>query len=152
MKRIIALAVGVLGLFGAAIGISTAAPGPNGDNNHGLCTAYYNGQKNGHGDREDPDHQPPPFQSLEDQARDYTDSDGDDNDGNEGADEGSTTPDPTDDENTDLTAAENIANFCGDQVSGNTAHGRYTCDYDTDDNPANGNQPSCEVNPAPNED
>jgi hypothetical protein len=36
----------MMGLFGAAS--ATADPGPNGSNEKGLCTAYFNGQKKGH--------------------------------------------------------------------------------------------------------
>ena len=38
-----------------------AEPGPNGNNHHGLCTAYFNGQKKGH----DKHGSPPPFAALE---------------------------------------------------------------------------------------
>jgi hypothetical protein len=38
-----------------------AQPGPNGKNNHGLCTAYFNGQKKGHTKHGSP----PPFAALE---------------------------------------------------------------------------------------
>jgi len=37
-------------------------PGPNGNNDHGLCTAYFNGQKNGHQQGSSPG----PFGALED--------------------------------------------------------------------------------------
>ena len=121
MKRIIAVAIGVLAMFATAIGISTAAPGPNGNNDHGLCTAYFNGQKNGHGPGEDQTNQPPPFQGLEDHAREYTDNDGDDNDSDGETDE--------EGENTALTDAENIFNYCNDGglIGGNPEHGRFTC-------------------------
>lgn len=36
----------MMGLFGVAA--ATADPGPNGTNDKGLCTAYFNGQKKGH--------------------------------------------------------------------------------------------------------
>ena len=135
-KLIVVIAAVLLAGFGAGLG--QADPGPNDNNNHGLCTAYINGQKNGH----DKNGQPGPFQALEDAAREHTDSDGVDNDGDGQVDE--------DNENQDLSAAENIANYCDGQVSGNTDHGRYTCTVDSNDD-IEGNQPECEVNPAPNE-
>lgn len=36
----------MMGLFG--VSQATAEPGPNGNNDKGLCTAYFNGQKKGH--------------------------------------------------------------------------------------------------------
>jgi len=53
-------------LAGGYVGVAQAAkpedagPGPNGNNNHGLCTAYFNGQKNGHDNGS-----PRPFAALE---------------------------------------------------------------------------------------
>jgi hypothetical protein len=41
-------------------GVVLADPGPNGRNNYGLCTAYFNGSSN--------KHQAPPFQALEEAA------------------------------------------------------------------------------------
>jgi hypothetical protein len=43
-KRLLALAV--ILILGVA-GFATADPGPNGSNNHGLCTALFNGSENG---------------------------------------------------------------------------------------------------------
>ena len=136
-KKLIIGVAAVLALLGG-VNLANAEPGPNDSNNHGLCTAYFNGQKNGH----DKNGQPGPFQALEDAAREHTNSDGVDNDGDGQIDE--------DGEDQDLSAAENIANYCDGQVSGNTDHGRYSCTVDSDPN-TEGNQPSCEVNPAPNE-
>ena len=122
MKKVIAIAIGVLGLLAGAIGISNAEPGPNGLNDHGLCTAYFNGQKVGHNGAgpEDPD-DPPPFQGLEDASREYTDNDGEDNDNDGQTDE--------DGENTSLSSAENVFNYCNDfgLIGGNPEHGRFTC-------------------------
>ena len=137
MKRLL-LAVFTALLIVAGAGIVEAQPGPNENNEHGLCTAYFNGQKKGH----DKNEQPGPFQGLEDASRAYTDSDGVDNDGDGEVDE--------DNENADLSAAENIANKCDGLVGGNAAHGRYTCTVDSDPD-TEGNQPSCEENPDPNE-
>ncbi len=62
MKRALAA------LFGAALLISgfgvvnaNAAPGPNGNNNKGLCTAYFNGSDTGRANKRGA----PPFQGLE---------------------------------------------------------------------------------------
>lgn len=52
----------MMGLFGAAS--ATADPGPNGKNDKGLCTAYFNGQKKGH----DKHGSPGPFAVLEEAA------------------------------------------------------------------------------------
>lgn len=123
MKKVIAVAIGVLGLLAAAIGVSNAEPGPNGNNDLGLCTAYFNGQKVGHGQEEDQTNQPPPFQGLEDAAEEHTDNDGSDNDND--------TPPLADEdgENEELTDAENIYNYCTDlsSIGGNPEHGRFTC-------------------------
>ena len=130
-----AFVIGVLMLGG--LSIAQADPGPNGNNDHGLCTAYFNGQKEGH----DKNGQPGPFQALEDTSREYTDSDGVDNDGDGEVDE--------EEENQDLSAAENVFNFCDSTtaIGGNPDHGRYTC---SDSDPAEpGNQPECEENEKP---
>lgn len=146
MKRIIAIAIGVLGLLAGIVGISTADPGPNGNNDHGLCTAYFNGQKNGHGEGEDQSNQPPPFQGLEDAGRDYTDNDGVDNDNDGDTDE--------EGENTLLTDAENIFNYCDDEstIGGQSIHGRFAC-ADGDGIDADGSDsdsdPECNENPEP---
>ena len=135
MKKIVVTAI--LTLMLATVGGMTGAkaePGPNGNNDHGLCTAYFNGQKNGH----DKNGQPGPFQALEDAGRAYTDSDGVDNDQDGEIDE--------ENENQDLSAAENVFNFCHNtsSIGGNPSHGRYTCVADG----AN-SDPECTDNPAP---
>lgn len=69
MKKLLAAAsLGLLLAGGTVVG-ATAAPGPNGHNDHGLCTAYFNGQKTGH----DKHGSPGPFAALE-QAADDSDS------------------------------------------------------------------------------
>jgi hypothetical protein len=122
-----------------------AEPGPNGNNDHGLCTAYFNGQKNGHGEGEDQTNQPPPFQGLEDASREYTDNDGDDNDRDGDTDEPG--------ENSSLTDAENIFNFCNDGglIGGNPEHGRFTCTDPGATGPSTDPQsdPECESNEGP---
>lgn len=71
MKKVLV----ALAAFGLILGgASTASagheekdgPGPNGHNNHGLCTAYFNGQKNGHEEGNGPG----PFGALEDESED----------------------------------------------------------------------------------
>jgi hypothetical protein len=120
LKKLLVALVATLAALGFA-NFAQAEPGPNGSNDHGLCTAYFNGQKNGHGQKENQDHQPPPFQGLEDAGREYTDNDGVDNDNDGSTDE--------DGENTALTDAENIFNYCDDNsvIGGNPSHGRFTC-------------------------
>jgi hypothetical protein len=49
----------MMGLFGAANAI--ADPGPNGNNDGGLCTAYFKGSERG----QEQKRQAPPFQGLE---------------------------------------------------------------------------------------
>jgi hypothetical protein len=142
-RKLLALSVMILMAFGGTAAVGAAdheGPGPNGSNDHGLCTAYFNGQKNGHDKQKDGDGEyPGPFAGLEDHARDYTDSDNVDNDGDGEVDE--------ENENADLSAAENIFNFCDDTstIGGNPAHGRFTC---SDDPETNGND-ECTDNDAP---
>lgn len=69
MKKVIALLAGVLGMLGATVGISVADPGPNGNNNHGLCTAYFNGSEQGRSNKR----QAGPFAALEAAADDDDD-------------------------------------------------------------------------------
>ena len=72
MKRMLALICGVTLLLAAGAGTASAGhegdrgPGPNGHNEKGLCTAYFNGQKNGHQEGEGPG----PFGVLEDESTD----------------------------------------------------------------------------------
>ena len=114
----------ILGAFttgaSAAKDDNNGKAGPNGNNDRGLCTAYFNGQKNGHGDGEDGD-RPAPFEALEAAGYEYTNSDDEDNDRDGDVDEG--------DEGENLTEAENVFNFCNDTsiIGGNPEHGRFTC-------------------------
>lgn len=105
-------------------------------NTHGLCTAYFNGQKKGH----DKNGQPGPFAGLEAASRVYTEEDGVDNDQDGEVDE--------EGENQDLSAAENIFNYCSDhtEIGGNPTHGRFTCVEDGADS-----DPECTDNPDPSE-
>jgi hypothetical protein len=135
-KRILAVALAASIFTGAGLSIAAAAPGPNGKNDHGICTAYFNGQKKGHGG--DDDRQPPPFQALEDTSREYTDNDGADNDRDGEVDE--------EGENESLSDAENIFNFCNDTtvIGGNPEHGRFTCS-----DPGASSDPECTDNEEP---
>jgi hypothetical protein len=136
-KTMLSLFAGVALMLGG-LSFAHADPGPNGTNDHGLCTAYFNGQKNGH----DRNGQPGPFQALEDASRAYTDHDGVDNDGDGQVDE--------DGEDQDLSAAENVFNYCDNTtaIGGSPDHGRFDCIADSD--PANpGDQTSCEDNEGP---
>jgi hypothetical protein len=113
----------MMGLFGAAS--ATADPGPNGNNDKGLCTAYFNGQKKGH----DKNGSPGPFAALEEAAGA---EDGDDRDA----------------------VASAVYEFCmtaagkdgdGVDIGGNPDdNGRWTCtetddEYSCTDNPDKGN-------------
>jgi hypothetical protein len=135
-KALLAVVIGVLTLGG--LSFAQADPGPNGQNDHGLCTAYFNGQKNGH----DKNGQPGPFVALEEAGRAYTNSDGVDNDGDGEVDE--------ENEDADLSAAENVFNYCDNTttIGGNPDHGRFTCIADSDPG-TDGDQPQCEENEDP---
>ena len=126
MKKLLATLVATAGLFTAAAGVATAAPGEGqGNSDHGLCTAYFNGQKVGHdgGEGESGDY-PKPFEGLEDRSEDFTDSDENDNDYDGSTDAADTTP-----ESEELTDAENIFNYCNDGglIGGSPEHGRFSC-------------------------
>jgi len=64
VKKILATlgaALMMMGLFGVA---AEAAPGPNGNNNKGLCTAYFNGSEQGRANKRNA----PPFVALQEAA------------------------------------------------------------------------------------
>lgn len=147
MKKVIIVALGVLAMLAAAIGVSNAEPGPNGHNDHGLCTAYFNGQKVGHGPGEDTD-DPPPFQGLEDRGEQYTQTDSAPNNDN---DRDGTPNDANESE--ELTDAENIFNYCNDGglIGGNPEHGRFTCSDPGVAGPSTDTEsdPECERNDKP---
>lgn len=65
MKRTI-ISAAVLALVAGGAGVSLADPGPNGNNNHGLCTAYFAGSENG----QEHKRQAGPFAALEEEAGD----------------------------------------------------------------------------------
>src|SRR5687768_11198126 len=99
------------GIAQAAKDDNNGKAGPNGENNQGLCTAYFNGQKNGH-DKNGEDGDPGPFAALEQAGRDNTDNDGVDNDGDGRIDETGEEDEETDGtpESADLTNEENVWN------------------------------------------
>lgn len=138
-KSLLAAVVAVVTMFGLGGAFAASAePGPNGKNDHGLCTAYFNGQKVGHGPGEDTD-DPPPFQGLQETGEQWTGNDGEDNDFDGGTDDPPNGDDPNPPEHTDLTDAENIFNYCSDHglIGGNPDHGRFTCFNQDDDDPDN---------------
>jgi hypothetical protein len=115
MKRVLAMLLGaatLFALFGATTG--SAAPGPNGSNDKGLCTAYFNGQKKGH----EEGNSPGPFGVLEDEAADPEDSDDEDL-----ADE--------------QQVSDDVLEYCnslGVVIGGNPEHnGRWDCSDDEGD-------------------
>lgn len=71
------LAFMLTGLF-ATVGVADHGdgPGPNGSNDKGLCTAYFNGQKKGHEKQQEKNGSyPGPFQALQDHAEDESGGD-----------------------------------------------------------------------------
>lgn len=107
--RLVALAVTGI-LAGGWVGVADADPGPHhGNNAHGLCTAYFNGQKNGHGKNDRPS--PPPFAALEAAAE---------------AEEQTVYE--------YCSAVEGPGNGAGgDGIGGNPAHGRFPGCFDDDE-------------------
>jgi hypothetical protein len=74
-KFIISLALAAVAALGVS-GVSSAAPGPNGHNDYGLCKAYFSGSQKGQSNKQ----QKKPFVALRTKAGDQ-DGDGDtDND------------------------------------------------------------------------
>jgi hypothetical protein len=73
MKKRLASIIGAAAVLTAGVvGAAHAAPGPNGNNNHGLCTAYYNGSPTGQAHK----HKAGPFVALEKAADQAGDGDG----------------------------------------------------------------------------
>ncbi len=102
MKKLLA-AVAAAGLLTAGAGLAQAAPGPNGHNDHGLCTAYFNGQKTGW---EKKGAAPAPFAALEAVA-----DDGDSN----------------------SSVTQDVYDYCTaveGGIGGNPQHGRYPSCFD----------------------
>lgn len=68
--RIKLAAAAVAAFAVAAAAPAVAEPGPNGHNNHGLCTAYFNGSDQGKENKREAG----PFAALEEAADDGDDS------------------------------------------------------------------------------
>jgi hypothetical protein len=66
VKKLLVVAMAA-GLFVGGAGLAQAASQPHEPQDHGLCTAYYNGNKNGWEKKGTP---PPPFQDLISRADD----------------------------------------------------------------------------------
>lgn len=115
MKKFIAalfasfMLLGLLGFVSSA----SAEPGPNGNNDKGLCTAYFNGQKNGH--NKDGKDSPAPFKALEDAA--------DEEDDNEDANQPGGS----------LETAADVFEFCQGMIGGNPSNGRFDCSGNDED-------------------
>jgi hypothetical protein len=75
-KVLLIFVIVVVGVTGYAV----ADPGPNGSNNHGLCTAFFNGSENGQANKRNA----PPFVAL---AREVGENNGVDDDGDGQTDE-----------------------------------------------------------------
>lgn len=129
----LAAALMMLGMFGVVS--ASADPNPDGPAKKGLCTAYFNGQKNGHDKHGDPG----PFQALEDAA---ANNDGVDNDGDGQTDEGDESISDDTPEG-DLEQAKAVFAFCDGLIGGNPDHGRYDCSYNDD------GEPECTRNEGP---
>jgi hypothetical protein len=114
-------ALATLFLLGGAFGATAAkpqhagGPGPNGNNDHGLCTAYFNGQKKGH----EKNGQPGPFAALTEHAEDEHPNNKDE------------------DPDNDVTGTQAVFDYCSGVekgIGGNPdQNGRYT-DCFTDEN------------------
>lgn len=123
MKRLLAMLFGatmLFALFGA--GTVSAEPGPNGSNDKGICTAYFNGQKKGHESGDSPG----PFGTLEDEAGEY--------------DEANTEDGAEEDLAPEQMLASDVLEYCnslGVVVGGNPEHnGRYDCSDEEGDKKA----------------
>lgn len=71
-KRLATVFAAALLLSAGAVGLAQAEPGPNGNNNRGLCTAYYNGSPTGQENKR----KAGPFVALEEAADAAGDGDG----------------------------------------------------------------------------
>lgn len=121
MKKLMATLLAAFALA-ALFGVQAAQADPEGAGNSdkGLCTAYFNGQKNGH----DKNGQPGPFQSLEDRA--------------EAAHPNNNDEDP----DNDVEGPPAVWDYCNSLtppgnapvIGGNPDHGRYDCETGDADN------------------
>lgn len=117
----------MFGLFGVVS--ASADPDPDGPAKKGLCTAYFNGQKNGH----DKNGSPGPFAALE-EAADAANGDDEEN------------------EDARLELAEDVFQFCDGLIGGNPEHGRFDCTVGAGEDGEEGTEDdtyTCEENDAP---
>lgn len=63
-QRLLGITLAAALLVGGPAAAAMAAPGPNGNNNRGLCTAYFNGSEKGREKKR----KAPPFVALEEAA------------------------------------------------------------------------------------
>ena len=122
LKKLIALVAMMLMIGGAnaALAGPPEGKGPGDNNKHGLCTAYFNGQKKGHDKHGDPG----PFQGIEDAAEEHAD--------------------PNDEDDTPATMEEIVA-YCNQfGIGGNPAHGRYPDCFDTNEDGAPNEDTECD--------
>ena len=111
----------ILFIVAAMSGVVFADPGPNGDNNHGLCTAYFNGSANGQSHKRNA----PPFVAL---AQEVGENDGVDND-----DDGDT------DEEGEMADPVGIWDWCNDPANNPKGIGGQPDDPNTPEEDPNGN-------------
>ncbi|MFP5322979.1 MAG: hypothetical protein ACLGIC_14205 [Acidimicrobiia bacterium] len=132
----------MLGLFGVA-GAQAAppegkGPGPNGNDDKGLCTAYFNGQKKGHDkDGDGATDSARAFQGLEEAA----------------GENDSQTPGNEEEENDETDISDDVFEFCSEiGIMGNPEqNGRFDCREGEDrDSPARDNDPDGELECVPN--
>ena len=105
MRRLLAVLFGTATLLGGVgLPMALAQPGPNGHNNKGLCTAYFNGQKKGHEEGNGPG----PFGVLEDESEDSGENE---------------------DLEDELQISDDVFEFCNQYgIMGNPEHnGRFDC-------------------------
>lgn len=104
-KLLAAMTAGMMmaGLFGGAA--LAGHGGAHEPQDKGLCTAYFNGQKKGHG--KNGREQPPPFADLTSRAEEFAPENNDN------------------DPNNDVTGFEAVGSFCGSLIGGNPEHGRH---------------------------
>ena len=98
MRKLIATGFTALLLAGGT-GVAFAGHGGDGHKpqDHGLCTAFFNGNKNGW----EKNGYPPPFQDLISRAEEHAPENNDE------------------DPDNDVAGADAVASFCGDLVGGN---------------------------------
>ena len=117
MRKVLALILLVVLAVGGA---SLADPGPNGNNNHGLCTAFFNGSTTGQEHKRNA----PPFVEL---AREVGENDGVDND-----DDGET------DEEGEMAGPSEIWEWCMDPENNPKGIGGNPDDPNTPEEDPNG--------------